>query len=112
EPRHDPRAASLRALKEPLNESHADCVAGKMRMNARRATKVVAWATMPRSATKQAPHFAATGMGRGFSGGLLCRETRQWGLPLASPRLSWQMRHPIPKSRRRNRAGLVQRFPV
>src|SRR6266540_6146380 len=46
--------------KEPLNKSHADCVAGKMRMNARRATKVVAWATMPRSATKQAPHFAAT----------------------------------------------------
>ena len=46
--------------KEPLNKSHADCVAGKMRMNARRATKVVAWVTMPRSATKQAPHFAAT----------------------------------------------------
>src|SRR6266403_5089835 len=62
---------------------------------------------MPRSATKQAPHFAATRMGRGFSGGLLCREARQWGLPLASPRFA----QPIPKSRRRNRAGLVQRFP-
>ena len=28
------------------------------------------------------------------------------GLPLASPRFA----HPIPKSRRRNRAGLVERF--
>src|SRR5437870_11817163 len=77
-----------------------------MRMTARRATKVVAWATIPRSATKQAPHFAATRMGRGFSGGLLCREARQWGLPLASPRFV----HPLPKSRRRNRVGLVRRF--
>ena len=30
-----------------------------MRMNARRATKVVAEPTMPRSAAKQAPHWAA-----------------------------------------------------
>src|SRR6266404_1611215 len=70
-------------VREPLNKSHADCVAGKMRMNARRATKVVAWTTMPRSLSlqmrKQGPHFAATLMGRGFPGDLLCRSAREGG---------------------------------
>jgi hypothetical protein len=47
-------------IKEPLIKSSTDCVAGKMRMDARRATKVVAGTTMPRSATTQTPHFAAT----------------------------------------------------
>jgi len=36
--------------KEPLIKSSTDCVAGKMRMNARRATKVVARTTKPRRA--------------------------------------------------------------
>ncbi len=35
-----------------------------MRMDARRATKVVAGTTKPRSATMQTPHFAATWIGR------------------------------------------------
>jgi hypothetical protein len=52
--------AAAPALKEPLIKSAADCVAGKMRMAARRATKVVARTTKPRSATTQTPHFAAT----------------------------------------------------
>src|SRR5713226_10277704 len=45
---------------EPLIKSPTDCVAGKMRMDARRATKVVVEPTKPRSATTQTPHFAAT----------------------------------------------------
>ena len=57
-----PGAAATRSakLKEPLIKSSPDCVARKMRMAARRATKVVAWTTKPRSATTQTPHFAAT----------------------------------------------------
>ena len=47
-------------VKEPLIKSSANCVAGKMQMDARRATKVVARTTTPRSATMQTPHFAAT----------------------------------------------------
>ena len=47
-------------VREPLIKSSADCVAGKMQMDARRATKVVARTTKPRSATTQTPHFAAT----------------------------------------------------
>src|SRR5713101_8382677 len=53
-------AGRRRRLKEPLIKSSADYVAGKMRLNARRATKVVARTTTPRSATLQTPHFAAT----------------------------------------------------
>ncbi len=45
---------------EPLTKSPTDCVAGKMRIDARRATKVVARTTKPRSATTQTPHFVAT----------------------------------------------------
>jgi len=52
--------AAAPAPKEPLIKSSADCVAGKMRMDARRATKVVAWTTKPRSATTQTPNFSAT----------------------------------------------------
>src|SRR5438552_1723659 len=51
--------------------------------------------------------FCCNPEGRGFSGGLLCREACQWAPPLASPRFA----HPLPKSRRRNRAELVQRSP-
>ena len=54
----------------------------------------------------QTPHFTATRKGRGFPGGLLCRSACQGGWPLAAPRFA----HPIPESRRRNRAGLNQRF--
>ena len=46
--------------KEPLNKSSVERVAGKIGMIARRATKVVARSTKPRSATQQAPDFAAT----------------------------------------------------
>jgi len=56
----------------------------------------------------QTPHFAATRMGRGFPGGLLCRSACQGGLPLAAPRFA----HPIPESQRRKRVGLNQRFPT
>jgi hypothetical protein len=45
---------------EPLIKSFVNRVAGKMRMAERRATKVVACTTKPRSATTQTPHFAAT----------------------------------------------------
>ena len=45
---------------EPLIKSFVNRVAVKMRMAARRATKVVARTTKPRSATTQTPHFAAT----------------------------------------------------
>ncbi len=55
----------------------------------------------------QTPHFAATRMGRGFPGSLLCLSACQGEWPLAAPRFA----HPIPESRRRNRVGLNQRFP-
>ena len=104
----EPGAAATRSakLKEPLIKSSADCVAGKMRKDARRATKVVARTTKPRSATPQTPHFAATLRDGGFPGGLLCRSACQGDWPLAAPRFA----HPIPECRRRNRAGLDQRF--
>src|SRR5438132_11006575 len=44
--------------------------------------------------------------GRGFPGDLLCRAARPWGLPWASRRFV----HLIPESRRRDHAGLIQRF--
>src|SRR2546428_88652 len=78
-----------------------------MRTGARRAPKVVARPTMPRRATTQTSHFAATRTGRGFAGGLLCCPACQGGLPLATPGVA----HPTPQSLRRNRAGPVQRFP-
>jgi len=77
-----------------------------MRKDARRATKVVARTTKPRSATTQTPHFAATLRDGGFPGGLLCRSACQGDWPLAAPRFA----HSIPECRRRNRAGLDQRF--
>jgi hypothetical protein len=54
----------------------------------------------------QTPQFAATRMGRGFPGGLLCRSACQGEWPLAAPRFA----HSIPESRRRGHAGLNQRF--
>ena len=93
-------------LKEPLIKSSTDCVAGKMRMDARRATKVVAGTTTPRSATTQTQHFSATRRDRACPGGLLCHSACQGEWPLAAPRFA----HPIPESRRRNRVGLNQRF--
>ena len=184
---HD--AVGVRCVRDPLIKSTVDCVAGKTRMDARRATKVVAWTTKPRRArvawhlrscaaeravsspacgcagqrspprshvprlhasasTTQTSHFAATQMGRlprhgqrslgcgsgsmsapfynvscgslrpfphhaardrvrgAFPGGLLCRSAYQGVWLLAAPRFA----HPIPESRRRNRAGLNQRF--
>ncbi len=62
---------------EPLIKSSADCVAGKMRMDARRARKVVAGTKKPRSATPQTPHFAATRRDGASPGGLLCRSACQ-----------------------------------
>ena len=63
--------------KEPLIKSHVDCVAGKMWMDVRRATTVVARTTKPRSAATQTPHFAATRMGRRFAGDLLIYVTER-----------------------------------
>jgi hypothetical protein len=63
-------------------KSSTDCVAGKMRMDARRATKVVAKTTTPRSATTQTPHFAATRRDGACPGGLLCRSACQGGLAI------------------------------
>src|SRR6266540_449461 len=95
-----------RRVKEPLHKPHADRVAGEIGMIARSATKVVAWATMPRSATTRAPDFAATRMGWGFSGGLRRCSACEYAELFAAPRAL----HPIPKSLHRDRAGLVQRF--
>ena len=50
--------------------------------------------------------FCRNPEGRGFPGGLLCRSACQGEWPLAVPRFA----HPIPESRRRNCAGLNQRF--
>ncbi len=77
----DSTAYTLSA-KEPLIKSSADCVAGKMRMDARRATKVVAWTTKPRSATTQTPHFAATRRDEACPGGMLCRSACEGGLAI------------------------------
>jgi hypothetical protein len=51
--------------------------------------------------------FCRNPKGRDFPGGLLCRSACQGVWPLAAPHFA----HPIPESRRRNRAGLNQRFP-
>src|SRR6266446_6839919 len=93
-------------VREPLHKPHADRVAGEIGMIARSATKVVAWATMPRSATTRAPDFAATRMGWGFSGGLRRCSACEYVELFAAPRAL----QPIPKSLHRDRAGLMQRF--
>ena len=54
--------------REPLIKSSMNRIAGKIAMIARRATKVVARTTMPRSATPRARNFAATSTGTGFAG--------------------------------------------
>jgi hypothetical protein len=51
---------------EPLIKSIVSRVADKMRMAARRATKVPSHSLSTRSATTQTPQFAATRMGRRF----------------------------------------------
>src|SRR5947208_16269290 len=99
-------ARRRRSPKEPLHKPHADRVAGEIGMIARSATKVVAWTTMPRSATKRAPDFAATRMGWGFSGGLRRCSACEYVELFAAPRAL----HPIPKSLHRDRPGLMQRF--
>jgi hypothetical protein len=75
-----PRFATVRP-REPLNKPHADCVASKMRMDARRAPKVVVRTTMPRRLSwqlrTQTPHFAATRSDGGFAGGPRCRQARK-----------------------------------
>ncbi len=55
---------SFCGVQEPLTKSFVSRVAGKMRMDVRRATKVVAGTTKPRSATTQTPYLAATRTGR------------------------------------------------
>ena len=50
------RYTALGQGREPMNKSHAIALWGPMRMNARRATKVVVRATKPRSAATQTPH--------------------------------------------------------
>ena len=56
-----PRARwSDKGVREPLNKSPMERVCREMRMMARRATKVVASSTMPRSPAPPAPHFAQT----------------------------------------------------
>ena len=75
---HD--AVGVRCVRDPLIKSTVDCVAGKTRMDARRATKVVAWTTKPRRATKQTPHFCRNPEGRGLSG----RSALSLGLPRGS----------------------------
>src|SRR3989442_8426493 len=92
--------------REPLHKPHADRVAREIGMIARSATKVVAWTTMPRSATKRAPDFAATRMGWGFSGGLRRCSACEYVELFAAPRAL----HPIPENLHRERAGLMQRF--
>ena len=49
------------ASKEPLNKSSAERVADKIGMITRRTTQVVAWSTMPRSATQWRPKSVARG---------------------------------------------------
>ena len=96
---------SQNPCREPLIKFSADCVAGKMRMDARRATKVVACTTKPRSATTQTPYFAAT-RGTERSG----RMTLLFVAGLASTKRhsSRLALHPI--ANRRNRVGFNQRF--
>jgi NAD(P)-dependent dehydrogenase (short-subunit alcohol dehydrogenase family) len=57
----------------------AERVAGKIGVITRRATKVVAGTTMPRSATPWVPDFTTTQVGPGFAGGLLCQAPREGG---------------------------------
>src|SRR5260221_9636321 len=52
-------AKAPQPAKEPLHNPHAVALHRPMRMDARRATPVVADPTMPRSPAKQAPHWAA-----------------------------------------------------
>jgi hypothetical protein len=57
-------AGNQDGIKEPLNKSPVERVAGAMRMIARHATKVPSRSLSTRSATTQAPHCAETRMGR------------------------------------------------
>lgn len=86
--------------------THADRIAGKIAMIARRATKVVARTTMPRSATSRAHDFAATPTGTGFAGGLSRCARCEGDRPFASSHAL----HPIPQNRVCGHAGLNQRF--
>jgi hypothetical protein len=82
-------------------------VADKIAMIARRATKVVAETTMPRSATPRARDFVATRMGTGFAGGLLRCASCEGHQPFAASHAL----HPIPQNRVRSHAGLILCFP-
>src|SRR3990167_1557845 len=53
------------------------CVCGKLRMDARRAAKVIAAPMMPRRATQQTPQFVQTLRERGVLGAWLCRSACQ-----------------------------------
>ena len=82
-------------LKEPLIKSSMNRIAGKIAMIARRATKVVARTTMPRSATSRARDFSATLTGTGFAGGLSRCARCEGDRPFASSHAL----HPIPQNR-------------
>ncbi len=97
----------MKMPREPLIKSSMNRIAGKIAMIARRATKVVARTTMPRSATSRARDFAATLTGTGFSGGLSRCARCEGDRPFASSHAL----HPIPQNRVCGHAGLNQRFP-
>ena len=89
---------SEQVLREPrLHEKCSD---------ARRATKVVAGTTMPRSATTQMGIFRTNPHGAQLSGRSALSSGWRRGQPFAAPDFA----HPIPESPRRGHAGLVQRF--
>ena len=94
-------------VKEPLIESTMSRVADQIAMIARSATKVVAWTTMPRSATPRARNLTTTRMGTGISGDLLCCARCEGNRPFIASRAL----HIIPNNRVRGHVGLNQRFP-
>ena len=103
------RYTRARARQGALNKSHAIALHGPMRMNAQlpmRRDEGRSRATKPRSAARQAPHWAAARRDGALRAVCFVRFGLRSDPPFAAPRFA----QPIPNSRRRNRAGLVQRL--
>ena len=93
-------------IEEPLIKSSMNRIAGKIAMIAKRATKVVARTTMPRSATSRARDLTETLTDTGFAGGLSRCARCEGNRPFASSHAL----HHIPQNRVCAHAGLNQRL--
>ena len=92
--------------REALNQSSMSRIAVKIVMITSRATQVVAWTMMPRSAVQRGCDFGATRLGTGIAGRLLRCARYEGHQPFAASHIL----HPIPQYRVCDHVGLVQCF--